>query len=439
MWDEFAQTLEDANAAGKSYKPNKADWLEGHWTGMSQADPEAERIEHATAVGRETLKRIGTALTRVPAGFEVHPRIARQLEAKREMLESGGGIDWTTGEALAFGSLLLEGHRVRLSGEDSQRGTFSQRHAVLIDQVNQNEYVPLNNIARDQARIEIYNSLLSEAGVLGFEYGYTLADPRTLVMWEAQFGDFANGAQVIIDQFLASGESKWLRMSGLTLLLPHGYEGQGPEHSSARIERYLQLCAERNMCVANLTTPANYFHALRRQLKRNFRKPLVIFTPKSLLRHKLAVSSLDDMAEGSAFRFVIPETYAIKPPKQVKRVVLCSGKVYYDLLTERREKSISDVAIMRLEQIYPFPEKTLTRELTPYRDAELVWCQEEPENMGAWNFVDRRLEKVLAGIGDAGRRPLYVGRDAAASPATGSARAHGAEQAALVAAALGTA
>ena len=327
MWDEFAQTLEDANAAGKSYKPNKADWLEGHWTGMSQADPEAERIEHATAVGRETLKRIGTALTRVPAGFEVHPRIARQLEAKREMLESGGGIDWATGEALAFGSLLLEGHRVRLSGEDSQRGTFSQRHAVLIDQVNQNEYVPLNNIARDQARIEIYNSLLSEAGVLGFEYGYTLADPRTLVMWEAQFGDFANGAQVIIDQFLASGESKWLRMSGLTLLLPHGYEGQGPEHSSARIERYLQLCAERNMCVANLTTPANYFHALRRQLKRNFRKPLVIFTPKSLLRHKLAVSSLDDMAEGSAFRFVIPETYAIKPPEagEARRAVLRQG------------------------------------------------------------------------------------------------------------------
>ena len=304
---------------------------------MSQADPEAERIEHATAVGIATLKRIGTALTRVPAGFEVHPRIARQLEAKRECWSCGEGIDWATGEALAFGSLLLEGHRVRFSGEDSQRGTFSQRHAVLVDQVNQNEYVPLNNIAREQARIEIYNSLLSEAGVLGFEYGYTLADPRTLVLWEAQFGDFANGAQVIIDQFLASGESKWLRMSGLTLLLPHGYEGQGPEHSSARIERYLQLCAERNMCVANLTTPANYFHALRRQVKRNFRKPLVIFTPKSLLRHKLAVSSLDEMDEGSAFRFVIPEADAIAPPDQVRRVVLCSGKVYYDLLAERRE------------------------------------------------------------------------------------------------------
>ncbi len=433
MWDEFAQTLESANAAGKSYKPNKADWLEGHWSGMSQADPEAERIEHATAVAGTTLKRIGTALSRVPAGFEVHPRIARQLEAKRAMIESGEGLDWSTGESLAFGSLLLEGHRVRLSGEDSQRGTFSQRHAVLIDQENQNEYVPLNNIARDQARIEIYNSLLSEAGVLGFEYGYTLADPRTLVMWEAQFGDFANGAQVIIDQFLASGESKWLRMSGLTLLLPHGYEGQGPEHSSARIERYLQLCAERNMCVANLTTPANYFHALRRQLKRNFRKPLVIFTPKSLLRHKLAVSSLGEMGEGSAFRFVIPEIDAIAAPEDVRRVVLCSGKVYYDLLTERREKGIADVALLRLEQVYPFPEKTLGRELAPYRNAELVWCQEELENAGAWNFVDRRLEKAMEGA----KRPRYVGRVASASPATGSARAHAAQQAALVAEALG--
>ena len=355
------------------------------------------------------------------------------------MLELGEGIDWATGEALAFGSLLFEGHRVRLSGEDSQRGTFSQRHAVLVDQVNQNEYVPLNNIGRNQAKIEIYNSLLSEAGVLGFEYGYSLADPRTLVLWEAQFGDFANGAQVIIDQFLASGETKWLRMSGLTLLLPHGYEGQGPEHSSARIERYLQLCAERNICVCNLTTPANYFHALRRQLMRNFRKPLVIFTPKSLLRHRLAVSPLHDMAEGSAFRFVIPEIDLIAQPDQVRRVVLCSGKVYYDLLTERREKAIDDIAIMRLEQVHPFPEKTLTRELTPYRNAELVWCQEEPENAGAWNFVDRRLERVLIGIDGKAKRPTLAGREAAASPATGSARAHQAEQTTLIAAALGTA
>ncbi len=267
---------------------------------------------------------------------------------------------------------------------------------MLVDQENQHEYVPLNNIAPDQARIEIYNSLLSEAGVLGFEYGYTLADPRTLVLWEAQFGDFANGAQVIIDQFLASGETKWLRMSGLTLLLPHGFEGQGPEHSSARIERYLQLCAERNLTICNLTTPANYFHALRRQLKRSFRKPLIVFTPKSLLRHKLAVSPLHEMATGSTFQLVIPEGDVIAPPDQVRRVVLCTGKVYYDLLSQRRERNINDVAILRLEQIHPFPEKTLAKLLSAYRDADIVWCQEEPENMGAWTFVDRRIEKVLA-------------------------------------------
>ncbi len=266
--DNFAQTLEDAAQAARSYRPNKADWLEGHWAGLTTYwDEKATPTEDHTAVTPETLQTIGAALTRVPEGFDVNPKIARQLEAKREMLERGEGIDWATGEALGFGSLLLEGHRVRLSGEDSQRGTFSQRHAVLIDQTNQHEYVPLNNIAPGQAKIEIYNSLLSEAGVLGFEYGYSLADPRTLVLWEAQFGDFANGAQVIIDQFMASGETKWLRMSGLVLLLPHGYEGQGPEHSSARLERYLQLCAEHNMQVANITTPAKYFHALRRQMQ----------------------------------------------------------------------------------------------------------------------------------------------------------------------------
>ncbi len=307
MADAYAATLDDANKAAKSYKPNKADWLEGHWSGMRQSGQDVEQVEHGTEVSLDILKAVGGALARVPANFAVNPKIARQLDAKQAMIDSGEGIDWATGEALAFGSLLLDGHRVRLSGEDCQRGTFSQRHAVLVDQTNQNEYVPLNNIARGQAKIEIYNSLLSEAGVLGFEYGYTLADPQTLVLWEAQFGDFANGAQVIIDQFLASGETKWLRMSGLTLLLPHGYEGQGPEHSSARPERYLQLCAERNMTVCNLTTPANYFHALRRQFKRNYRKPLVIFTPKSLLRHKLAVSPLAEMATGSTFRMVIPE------------------------------------------------------------------------------------------------------------------------------------
>ena len=437
MWDAFAATLDAANKAAQSYKPNKADWLEGHWSGLSHEEGEVERAEQATGVDAGVLKQVGHALAHVPDGFNLNPKIARQLETKRQMIDSGEGIDWATGEALAFGALLLEGDRVRMSGEDSQRGTFSQRHAVLIDQINQNEYVPLNNIAPDQAKLEIYNSLLSEAGVLGFEYGYTLADPRTLVLWEAQFGDFANGAQVIIDQFLASGETKWLRMSGLTLLLPHGYEGQGPEHSSARIERYLQLCAEHNMQVCNLTTPANYFHALRRQLKRNFRKPLVLFTPKSLLRHKLAVSPLHEMAAGSAFRFVIPETDLIAPAEDVRRVVLCSGKVFYDLLARRREDNVNNAAILRVEQLYPFPEKTLGRLLAPYRNADVIWCQEEPQNMGAWCFVDRRIEAVLGRLDGTAKRPRYAGRAEAASPATGLSRTHAAEQAALVADALG--
>ncbi|MDA8251433.1 MAG: 2-oxoglutarate dehydrogenase E1 component [Rhodospirillales bacterium] len=436
MSDGFAATLEQAYQAAQAYKPNKADWLEGHWSGLREPGDEAEWAEGDTAVPPETLRRIGAALARVPDGFDVNPKILRQLDAKRAMLESGEGIDWATGEALAFGSLLLEGQRVRLSGEDCQRGTFSQRHAVLVDQTTQHEYVPLNNIAPEQAKIEIYNSLLSEAGVLGFEYGYSLADPHTLVLWEAQFGDFANGAQAIIDQFLASGETKWLRMSGLALLLPHGYEGQGPEHSSARLERYLQLCAERNMAVCNLTTPASYFHALRRQLKRNFRKPLVLMTPKSLLRHKLAVSPLAELASGSRFRTVIPEIDPIAAPEQVRRVVLCSGKVYYDLLAERRERGIADVALVRLEQLYPFPVITLPKVLAPYRNAEVVWCQEEPENMGAWSYADRRIERLLGGLDIAAKRPSYVGRKAAASPATGLARTHAAEQAALVGRAL---
>jgi 2-oxoglutarate dehydrogenase E1 component len=437
MVEEFNATLEAAYQAAQGYKVNKADWLEGHWAGLKQPDQEIDQLDNATAVGNGVLRQIGVALSRVPEGFALHPRIARQLETKHAMIESGQGIDWATGEALAFGSLLLEGHRVRLSGEDSQRGTFSQRHAVLVDQENQHEYVPLNNLVPAQAKIEIYNSLLSEAGVLGFEYGYSLADPQTLVLWEAQFGDFANGAQVIIDQFLASGETKWLRMSGLTLLLPHGHEGQGPEHSSARIERYLQLCAERNMQVCNLTTPANYFHALRRQLKRNFRKPLIVFTPKSLLRHKLAVSPLADLSNGSMFRTVIPEIDAIAPPEQVKRVVVCSGKVYYDLLAARREQQVTDVAIVRLEQFYPFPIRSLPTAISGYRNAEVIWCQEEPENMGGWYFVDRRIEAVLAALDLKATRPRYVGRDAAASPATGLARTHGEEQANLVRAALG--
>ena len=436
MWDALNAKLEDAYSAAKAYKPNKADWLEGHWSGLSIPDSQSEWTEDKTDIDFSTLGRIGAALSTPPADFDTNPKILRQLETKRTMFESGNGIDWATGEALAFGSLLLDGNRVRLSGEDCQRGTFSQRHAVLIDQTTQHEYVPLNNIADGQAKIEIYNSLLSEVGVLGFEYGYTLADPRTLVLWEAQFGDFANGAQVIIDQFLASGETKWLRMSGLVLLLPHGHEGQGPEHSSARPERYLQLCAENNITVANLTTPANYFHALRRQLKRNFRKPLVVMTPKSLLRHKLAVSSLADFGPGSQFKMVLPEVDSLVADDQIARVVLCTGKVYYDLLTERRAQGIDRVALVRIEQLYPFPVVSLPKILARYRNAEIVWCQEEPENMGAWSFLDRRLEAVLTGLDIKARRPVYVGRRGAASPATGLAKVHAAEQSALVAAAL---
>ena len=432
MLDTLNASFEESYKAAQAYKPNKADWLEGHWSGLSTPDNESEWTEDATEVDAGTLKQIGAAISRVPPDFDTNPKIVRQLEAKRAMFETGEGIDWATGEALAFGALLLEGSRVRLSGEDVQRGTFSQRHAVLIDQTSQNEYVPLNNISPEQARIEIYNSLLSEVGVLGFEYGYTLADPRTLVLWEAQFGDFANGAQVIIDQFIASGESKWLRMSGLVMLLPHGQEGQGPEHSSARLERYLQLCAERNMTVGNITTPANYFHALRRQLKRNFRKPLVLMTPKSLLRHKLAVSPLSEFAAGTRFRTVIGEHDEIAPDAEVKRVVLCTGKVYYDLLAERRARAANDVALVRIEQLYPFPSISLPKELARYPNAEIVWCQEEPENNGAWCFVDRRIEKVLAGLDAALRRPRYIGRPEAASPATGLAKTYATAQAALV-------
>ncbi len=436
MWDGFAGQLEDAYQAAQTYKPNKADWLEGHWSGLSTPERESEWTDGDTSVPVDMLRKIGAAISTAPANFEVNSKITRQLEAKRVAIETGEGIDWATGEALAYGSLLLEGNRVRLSGEDVQRGTFSQRHAVLIDQTTQNEYTPLNNIQAEQKKIEIYNSLLSEVGVLGFEYGYSLADPRTLVLWEAQFGDFANGAQIIIDQFIASGETKWLRMSGLVMLLPHGHEGQGPEHSSARPERYLQLCAERNMAVCNITTPANYFHALRRQMKRNYRKPLVLMTPKSLLRHKLAVSPLADFSPGSRFQYVIPEGDAIAPPEQVKRVVLCTGKIYYDLLEARRARGIKDVAIVRIEQLYPFPVISLPKALAPYKNAEVVWCQEEPKNNGAWYHVDRRIEEVLEPLGIAAKRPRLISRKAAASPATGLAKVHAAEQAALVTEAL---
>ena len=432
MKADWRAHLEAEFDAGNSFKPNKADWLDGAWTGMRTADTADEQRRGKTAIPVKTAKEIGKKLAEVPEGFEAHRTIKRFMDNRAEMIESGEGIDWATGEALAFGSLLLEGHPVRLSGQDCERGTFSQRHSVLYDQRDEGRYIPLNNLGPNQANYEVINSMLSEEAVLGFEYGYSLAEPNALTMWEAQFGDFANGAQVVFDQFISSGERKWLRMSGLVCLLPHGFEGQGPEHSSARLERYLQLCAEDNMQVANCTTPANYFHILRRQLKRNFRKPLILMTPKSLLRHKRAVSTLAEFSGESSFhRLLWDDAQYLKdgPVKLVKdskirRVVMCTGKVYYDLYEEREKRGIDDIYLLRVEQLYPFPAKALINELSRFRNAEMVWCQEEPKNMGAWSFIDPYLEWVLAHIDAKHQRVRYTGRPAAASPATGLMSKH---------------
>jgi len=429
---EFKAFFDKQYDAAKNFKPNKADWLEGQWSGFIK--PQGEHPQGETGVDVKKLKEIGLALSKAPP-IKANPKIIRQLEAKQKMMETGSGIDWTTGEALAFGSLLKEGHGVRLSGQDSGRGTFSQRHSVLVDQDTEERYIPLNNLGGEQKQYEVIDSSLSEFAILGFEYGYSLGQPNSLTLWEGQFGDFANGAQVIIDQFIASGEIKWLRMSGLVMLLPHGYEGQGPEHSSARLERYLQLCGEDNMQVVNTTTPANYFHALRRQLVRKFRKPLIIMTPKSLLRHKLAVSTLDDMAKGTQFQTVIGETEQLKKNDAIRRVIICSGKVYYDLFETRAAQKIDDVAIIRMEQYYPFPARELAAELKRYKNAEVVWCQEEPQNMGAWTFVHPRIEDVLESLGRPDR-VRYTGRPEAASPACGYLKIHEKQQKALVEQAL---
>ncbi len=428
--DENNRYLAEEFEAGMSYKPNKADWLEGKWSGLKVASGDARR--GSTGIEAEELRRIGEKLCEVPGDFALNRKLNRFISGRKKALESGEGIDWGLGEALAFGSLLTEGYPVRLSGQDSQRGTFSHRHSVYIDQETEARHIPLNNIQDRQAFYEVIDSPLSEVGVLGFEYGYSQAEPNALVCWEAQFGDFANGAQVIMDQFVSSGEAKWLRMSGLVMLLPHGYEGQGPEHSSARVERYLQLCGEDNMQVVNCTTPANYFHVLRRQLHRDFRKPLIIMTPKSLLRHKLAVSTLEEMGPDATFHRVLYDNVQKCPDEDVKRVVLCTGKVYYDLYEEREKRGTDEVFFLRLEQMYPFPRKALLHELSRFPQAEIVWCQEEPANMGAWTFVDRRLEDVLLELDGACKRPRYVGRREAASPATGNAGRHAREQAALV-------
>ena len=425
------EKLDKALEAAAQYKPNKADWLEGRWAGLTVAPGEEDR-KGMTAVELDQLRAVGHALSEVPKNFDLNRKIARQLQEKRKTIDTGRDIDWATGEALAWGTLLAEGTPVRLSGQDSGRGTFSQRHSVLVDQTSEAKYVPLNHVASEQARFEVIDSPLNEAGVLGFEYGYSSAEPNALVLWEAQFGDFANGAQVIIDQFICSGESKWLRMNGLVMLLPHGYEGQGPEHSSARLERYLQLSAEDNWQVVVPTTPANYFHALRRQMRRSFRKPLAVMTPKSLLRHKDCVSTLADFGPGTSFKRILIETDQLAEAAKIRRVILCSGKVYFDLVAERRKRKIDDIAILRIEQLYPFPFTRLGVRLAQYPNAEVVWCQEEPENMGAWHFVDRRIERALSGLNVKATRPHYIGRPEAASPATGSARTHVKEQADLV-------
>ncbi|MCK5931150.1 MAG: 2-oxoglutarate dehydrogenase E1 component [Fulvimarina manganoxydans] len=429
---EWRQKLDEEFEAGQAYLPNKADWLDGAWSGLRRAEEEDEPRRGRTGVPMKTLKDIGAKLCRVPDGFNVHRTVQRFMDNRAKMIDSGEGIDWATAEALAFGSLVSEGHPVRLSGQDCERGTFSQRHSVLYDQETEERYVPLANVSKGQAIYEVINSMLSEEAVLGFEYGYSLSEPNALTLWEAQFGDFANGAQVVIDQFISSGERKWLRMSGLVMLLPHGYEGQGPEHSSARLERFLQLCAEDNMQVANCTTPANYFHILRRQLKRDFRKPLILMTPKSLLRHKRAISELSEMSGDTSFHRLLWDDaqrfkdggISLVPDDKIRRVVMCSGKVYYDLYEEREKRGVDDVYLLRLEQLYPFPAKALITELSRFKQAEMVWCQEEPKNMGAWSFIDPYLEWVLDHIEAEKRRVRYAGRPAAASPAAGTMSTH---------------
>ena len=432
----FTAMLEEQFAGAADYKANAADWFGGRWAGLHKpADPETARRNVETGIEKKLFDALGRTLTTVPADLTIHPTLNRVLDAKRTMFASGESFDWATGEALAFGSLLSEGYGVRLSGQDSGRGTFSQRHSVWVDQSDEHKYIPLSTLPH--GNFEVLDSTLSEFGVLGFEYGYASADPKTLVLWEAQFGDFANGAQVMIDQFIASGEAKWLRANGLVMLLPHGFEGQGPEHSSARLERFLQLCADDNIQVANITTPANYFHVLRRQMHRSFRKPLVIMTPKSLLRHKRAVSKTEDFVGNGHFMRILSDP-AAPADKDVKRLVLCSGKVAYDLLDARDAAGGTDTAVVRLEQLYPFPGEPLTARLQRMTALEdVVWAQEEPKNNGAWFFVEPEIEAALAAAKCKVSRARYAGRKSSASPATGLAKRHQSEQAALVADALG--
>ena len=430
---KFKDFLSKEFTNARSYK-EKMTWFDGVW---SRFKPEIGKDKRGiTGVEKKELINIGKKITEIPKNFSLHKTLMKIFENKRKMFTDGKQIDWATAESLAFGTLLNEGFSVRLSGQDTGRGTFSQRHAVLRNQDNHDRYVPLQHVAKNQKKFEVIDSLLSELGVLGFEFGYSLSEPETLVLWEAQFGDFANGAQVVIDQFISSAESKWSRASGLVMLLPHGYEGQGPEHSSARLERFLQLCAQENLQVVNCTTPANYFHLLRRQMRRDFRKPLIIMTPKSLLRHKKCVSNLEDFTKKTRFHRILidhsylPESKFIKLKKdnKIKKVIMCSGKIYFDLL-EAREKSKDDsVVFIRIEQLYPFPAKHLAKELSRYKNAKFYWCQEEPMNMGAWNTSKYYIDRTLEIIQVKGEKVKYIGRNAAASPATGNLNKHLAEQ-----------
>ncbi len=429
---EMRQELESLSEEVTKKIISSSDWLQGVWQHIQPPNNKnpLQDMTPETGVSQTMLKEIGNVLATIPENLIVNQRLLRLINTKKQLIDSGQNIDWATGEALAFGSLLVEGRRVRLSGQDVGRGTFSHRHSVWVDQETETKYIPLNHLNDHQTRFEVIDSPLAEASVLGFEYGVSLADPEVLVLWEAQFGDFSNGAQVIIDQFIASGECKWNRLSGLVMLLPHGFEGQGPEHSSARLERYLQLCAEGNMRVVNCTTPANYFHVLRRQLCGETRKPLIVMAPKSLLRHKLAVSSFKEMETGTTFTPVFGDKM-IKP-SAAKRVVVCSGKIYYELLQEREALGLQDIVLIRLEQYYPFPEEALVDCLKPYASCEFFWCQEEPMNMGAWTFLDRRFDQILRRIGSKQTQFYYAGRVSAASPATGNSKRHEAEQTQLL-------
>ncbi|HFB54766.1 MAG TPA: 2-oxoglutarate dehydrogenase E1 component, partial [Hellea balneolensis] len=440
MKDNFAAFIDKEFDTAESFETKEPDWLAGVWSGIQLPDDDDKR-RGDTAIAIDTLKMIGEKITTIPDPSVCHRTLKKLIGARREKIVEGKNIDWALAEHLAFGSLVITGHAVRLSGQDCGRGTFSQRHSHIINQETEDIYTPLNHIQEGQEYYQVLDSMLSEYAVLGFEYGFSLTEPKALVLWEAQFGDFANGAQVMMDQFISSAEQKWLRMSGLVMLLPHGYEGQGPEHSSARLERYLQLCAEDNMQVCNLTTPANYFHALRRQVQRNFRKPLIIMTPKSLLRHKRCVSTLEEMGPGSCFHRVLWDDAEYNPQDgeirlvaddKIKRVILCTGKIYYELFEQREKLKRKDVYLMRVEQLFPFPRDALVEELSRFKQAEIIWCQEEPKNMGAWLYIENFLENTFAEIGMKAKRPRLIGRELSASTATGIASKHKAQQQAIL-------